>query len=153
MPQTTSFELSKQLYEVAKSKGYELPDSIHYWLNLSDKPVLFQNSIMGNHYEMWGNMIADTDPINLDDWDLDSDCTYHSYTTDELLAVLPETITTLNHKKENDEFMLSLFKLGDLFGATYENLYREPRFKVFEDTPSNALCKLFIYLLENDLMP
>ena len=127
MPNTTSFELSKQLFEVAKSKGVELPATNSLHIGESTEAT------KETHFKKQTSF-------------------YPKYTTDELLAWLPEIITTLNQKKENDEFGLSLFKLDDLFGATYENLYREPRFKVFENTPSNALAKLAIYLIENDLL-
>jgi hypothetical protein len=84
MPNTTSFELSKQLFEVAKSKGVELPNS---------------------------------------------------YTTDELLAWLPEMCNVYKHK---DNFTAYCISTGKPF--------KDP------DTPSNALAKLAIYLLENDLL-
>jgi hypothetical protein len=134
MPQTTSFELSKQLFEVAKSKRVELPPSeyvsqigIHGYTNLIEK-----------------SKIGDTFLI------ADSDCIYPSYTTDELLAWLPANIG--NNNLDMQKWSTQLVPI-ETFAAVYSSPEFADAFCIeVNQSPSNALAKLAIYLIENDLL-
>jgi hypothetical protein len=110
MLQATSFELSKQLFEVAKSKGVELPVSSEPSHSLEDNTTGICNF-------------------------------YSAYTTDELLAWLPP----YSH----------IWQISDgMYLVDNKNLIRRvgSDFNVYDSTPSNALAKLAIYLIENDLL-
>ena len=126
MSNTTSYELSKQLFEVAKSKGVELPDNSLTWVK----------------YNNLNHPLLDTDPYK---W-LPSDqgkC-YPSYTTDELLDWLPPFTTVF---KTSDDYLAGPYISNNTHILKYED-----SFNFQGDTPSNALVKLAIYLLENDLL-
>ena len=120
MSNTTSFELSKQLHEVAKNKEVELPLSTYYFV------PEFSMESFSEYYKC------------------NRDCLHHltkneiftiaTYTTDELLAWLPGWCIVY---KPDTEYIAYSLSNGPLFDA---------------DTPSKALCKLAIYLLENDLL-
>lgn len=118
MLQTTSFELSKQLDELAKSKGVELPVSSEPSHALEDKKTGI--------------------------------CTFYSaYTTDELLAWLPYQ---LKIGKRDFYFEFSKNIEGGYY-TDYATLDTESVGEWFTDRePSNALAKLAIYLIENDLL-
>ena len=130
MPNTTSFELSKQLFEVAKSKGVELPLFTNtvcsqYIKQFNEKHIYFEtNNIITRKENPFEN-----DLVIINE--------YPSYTTDELLAWLPPCSHVW--KWIDGSFLVDnkKFPLPD---------------NIWCDTPSNALCKLAIYLIENDLL-
>ena len=137
MPNTTSFELSKQLYEVAKAKGYELPPSNANWVEAKS----FENRT--NYKTLLGAGEALKDDV----WGVIH--FYPSYTTDELLAGLPVVIVIDGH-----HYYLTLEKWEKCFRVSYKPMAPiELLWTEKDDTPSNALCKLYIYLIDNDLMP
>jgi hypothetical protein len=155
MPQTTSFELSKQLFEVAKSKRVELPDSMHIWELDPDfsLPELWFKTTSNFYIEM-GEMGGKPSIYSQESFFSEAYGEfYKSYTTDELLAWLPHFI-----KKDGCFYFLILEKIdSDNYTTNYNSA--TPTIKKLvhikhnlSDTPSNTLAKLAIYLLKNNLL-
>ncbi len=107
------------------------------------------------------NLVQNSNILDLTSLIVDSDCIYAAYTTDELLAWLALKI----FQKEKNPFRYNYLKLvsdftqnGELVWIAQTNLYIatstiDPLYTaLISDTPSNALAKLAIYLLDNDLI-
>ncbi len=136
-----SLELAKAIHEMAKEKGIELIESEAFWIKdfdgISGWRIIRVGDMCGSlddHYEF------EKDTIN----DIYSDFEhYPAYDTYELGEMLPRKINDL-------ALIVGIEKNG--YWCDYRGDWGEELKETMEDSEPEARGKLFLYLLENNLL-
>lgn len=132
---TVSLELSKQLSEVAKKKWYKLPDSRFFWTTNNIKNKKWYLEEESDWYEHGAPRVQSS-----------------AFTADEILDIFP---SYLEMKGATYGFQLGKRWANNGYYAAYMNGDGDPISRIVDLTdksPANALCKLWIYLIDNDLI-
>lgn len=132
---TTDLERSKKLAEVAKKKGYKLPESYFVW---KQAPGAYMDGV---HYFLLNNfayLYPDEEPPRPER--IDNEKIVRTYTLDELLAIMPSKIVS-----SGDEYWGELWWTGNEEKRRYYFEYMNP---CNSHNPCNAACDLLIWLIE-----
>lgn len=161
MKKTISLKLAKKIQKVAEKKGIKLPESgqIYSFVSADNQPVityLFRNT---KDFDVKDFNLFSLLPEKYvfkkgGSW-VKKHCqkfNFFAYDTTELLEMLPAFI-----EKGTKTFNLNLRKTIPYFYCFYSNIRDREEF-LFEfdtaeaPTPTEALGKMLLYLLENDLI-
>jgi len=134
MTKIISLSQAKEITELMKEKGFELPESEYYWFDDN-----FKNTKEGHDYFL--GRINQHGDITLND--------YPAYDCYELLEMMP---THINEKYQNLEISKSVYNPDNDFkdinySVEYGNIFSTDG----KDSIINALADTLIYLLKNNL--
>ena len=136
-----SQSLAKKIHDKAIENGFELPDS--EWM----------------HSEFMGHIISREwfllqEPFNEEKLQDDSfrqavENTYPAYDIAELGEMLPDTI---NYRDKETYSWIEISKTGNKWSIVYRVGCAKADIKIKEENLAEAMGKMFLYLLDNDLL-